>query len=169
MKSRLFGFQTALRASQTKLVLESYLSSRDPVARRALARLRSTTHELRVETGRWEKVQSEGKAYKPTRQERLCRQCYRETEDETHFLLRCPVYAKCRDQLILRVDRASQLPLDRLHVLVMHREHTLNGPSDFDCYRTVAWLMAEERVNHTLQFVKAAFSIRRKIMRLTMI
>ena len=152
---------------KTKLELEPYLLYRDPVARRALARLRSTTHELRVETGRWEKVHSQGKAYKPTRQERLCRQCYRETEDETHFLLRCPVYARSRDQLILQVDMASPLPLDRLHVLVMRREQTLDGPSDFDCYRTVAWLMAEERVKHTLQFVKAAFSTRRKIMRLT--
>ena len=34
---------------KTKLEFEPYLKCRDPVARRPLARLRSTTHELRVE------------------------------------------------------------------------------------------------------------------------
>ena len=152
------------RRWKTKLELEPYLRCKDSVARRALARLRSTSHELRVETGRWEKVSAGGKVYRRSRQERRCRQCFREVEDETHFLLRCPVYSDHRERLIWQVDRVSPLPLDRLHVMVLCREQALTGPSDFDCYRTVAWLMAEARVKFVLQFVRKAFSVRRKII-----
>ena len=155
------------RRWKTKLEMEPYLLSRDTTARRALTRLRSTTHELRVETGRWEKFYVNGVRYRPRRHERKCRLCYRETEDETHFLLRCPIYADCRTTLILQLERTAPLThLDYLHTRVLRRENSLAGPTQLDCYRTVAWLMDEERVRLVLQFVKSAFRIRKKSVRL---
>ena len=49
--------------------------------RRMLTKLRGGTAELRVETGRWSRLQ---------REERTCKQCtLGEMEDEVHFVLRC--------------------------------------------------------------------------------
>ena len=72
-----------------------------------------------------------------------------------------------RTILILQLERAAPLShLDYLHTRVLRRENSLAGPTQLDCYRTVAWLMDEERVKFVLQFVKAAFRIRKKSVRL---
>jgi hypothetical protein len=150
------------------LEYEPYLESRDVVGRKALTRLRGCTHELRVETGRWERVTLDSVAHRPRRDERWCRQCYRETEDETHFLLRCPLYSSLRDALITQLEKSCQSALDRVHVFVMRREQALDAASVVDCHRTVAWLMADKtRVRLVLEFVRKAFTARRRIVGLS--
>ena len=109
-----------------------------------------------------------GVTHRLARHERLCRQCYRETEDETHFLLRCPLYARHREALILQLELSSKSPMDRVHTFVMRREHALQTASTFDCYRTMAWLMEDEdRMRSVLIYVRNAFGARRRLVSLT--
>jgi hypothetical protein len=58
--------------------------------RRLLTQLRCGNSELHINTGRWEGLE---------REERLCELCAEETEDEAHFLLRCPLFAAERTEL----------------------------------------------------------------------
>ena len=54
-----------------------------------MARLRGGTNWLRIEQGRW---------VGELREERICRVCEEEVEDESHFLRRCPEYKELRDR-----------------------------------------------------------------------
>ena len=59
----------------------------------ALARLRTSSHRLKIEAGRWAK---------PTRKliaERLCFLC-NTLEDKFHFILECPAYSNLRSKYI---------------------------------------------------------------------
>ena len=60
---------------------EDYLKNEDSIGRRMLARIRSGTNNLRIETGRYERPRQIEKF-------RICKVCMRETEDEEHFLNR---------------------------------------------------------------------------------
>ena len=63
----------------------------------AFARLVTSSHRLRVETGRWDKpVATEYK-------DRKCQLCNSgDIEDEYHFVLKCPVYSSIRRRCIPR-------------------------------------------------------------------
>ena len=61
----------------------------------ALTRLLTSTHRLRIETGRWERP------HPPPRHQRLCFAC-RKMDDEYHFLLECSILQNLRSQLIPR-------------------------------------------------------------------
>ena len=61
--------------------------------RKALCRLIVSSHQLRIETGRWERPSV-------SREMRHCELCNTDVEDEFHFMLKCPVYASIRKQLI---------------------------------------------------------------------
>ena len=56
--------------------------------------------ELRIETGRWERVSVRGMRLPIPRKLRLCRMCGAETEDVEHVMLRCPSYGKERLKFI---------------------------------------------------------------------
>ena len=58
----------------------------------ALTRLLTSSHRLRVETGRWETP-------RPPRHERLCNIC-RKLDDEFHFVLECKALQPLRRQLL---------------------------------------------------------------------
>ena len=64
--------------------------------RTALTRLRLSAHQLEIEAGRWGQHKSA--------EDRLCSLCQLEgdnsMEDEIHFLIRCPVYQKLRENLL---------------------------------------------------------------------
>ena len=85
---------------ETGLRLEEYLREPDPDSRRTLTKFRGGVSELRVETGRWEKVSVNGVQRVLERHERLCQLCFRETEDEEHVVLRCPAYASTRRKIV---------------------------------------------------------------------
>ena len=79
------------------------LSRRNP-SRKALVKLRISSHKLRIETGRYDKI---------PREERLCNLCNsNKIEDETHFLLDCPRYSSIRDMFFSKIE--SKIPFLRL-------------------------------------------------------
>ena len=61
----------------------------------ALTRLVTSTHRLRIETGRWELPNP------PPRHQRLCLVC-RKMDDEYHFIIECSILQDLRAQLIPR-------------------------------------------------------------------
>ena len=61
--------------------------------RQALCRLIISSHQLRIDTGRWE-------GPSVWREMRHCELCNTDAEDEFHFMLKCPVYASIRKQSI---------------------------------------------------------------------
>ena len=66
------------------LSLILYLEKLDFKYRRNIRNLRISSHRLRIETGRYDKI---------PRNERICENCtLNETVDEIHFLLQCPKY-----------------------------------------------------------------------------
>ena len=72
---------------KSKLKLEPYLAHEDGKGRRMLARLRSGTNCLRIETGRYEGRRDF---------ERICKLCADNMEDEEHFLCKCTTYSCIR-------------------------------------------------------------------------
>ena len=83
-KTKLEGY----RKVKSEKGKENYLDVKDKMGRCLLARLRAGTNWLRIEQGRWV-----GEA----REERICRVCNEEVEDESHFLRRCPEYKDIRE------------------------------------------------------------------------
>ena len=71
---------------------QEYLGEPVQKWRRLWTKLRSGALELRVETGRWERLPVDGKQAALPRELRRCELCSLETEDERHFLFRCPAY-----------------------------------------------------------------------------
>ena len=68
--------------------LENYLKIKNLANRRALTKLRTSNHNLAIETGRWTKTD---------RNDRLCTQCTEsKIEDEIHFLFDCPKHSENR-------------------------------------------------------------------------
>jgi len=91
-----------LKSGPDSLQRELYLTVRhrgwnDRVlaGRRLLTRLRSGQNELRVNTGRWDRV---------PRDLRLCELCGVEVEDEAHFLLRCSFNTEQRTYMAAGID-----------------------------------------------------------------
>ena len=72
-----------------KLEVSAYLQVEDLEGRRRLAILRSGTNCLRVSTGRWEGRPAE---------KRICLVCWKEVEDEEHYLMKCIRYKKEREE-----------------------------------------------------------------------
>ena len=76
--------------------LAPYLSKiKNHKFRQALTKMRISAHNLEIETGRYTK---------PTREERLCKLCSLEFEDEMHFIMSCPKLSKRRttfDKIII--------------------------------------------------------------------
>lgn len=73
---------------------ETYLGLGKFHLRKAICKLRISAHTLSIETGRY----SKGK--KLLREERICKFCNMNAmEDEIHFLTKCPLYSRERDDL----------------------------------------------------------------------
>ena len=74
----------------TKFELQDYLSFNIPKElRNKLTKLRLSAHALAIETGRYSKP-------KIPKNERFCKFCLNEIENETHFLFQCPHYNSLR-------------------------------------------------------------------------
>ena len=74
---------------------EAYLQLPDFCSRRALAQLRISAHKLRIESDRFN-----GKNYYIPPNQRICTNCSLDmTEDELHFLIKCPAFADQRTEL----------------------------------------------------------------------
>ena len=130
----------ATRTSQNKLKFynsvklgfgcEPYLSIDDEKARKALARIRSSAHDLRIETGRYAK-----KGHIPSLSDRTCRFCCTESsvtdledlpffdpiiECESHAMTVCPAYHHFRMRL------SDDL---KIHLLLHEFAHIMHSSS----------------------------------------
>ena len=75
---------------------ETYLTEvTNPRHRKAMSKLRLSSHSLEIETGRYTRVPPE---------ERMCLFCKHKgnnnVEDEKHFLLKCPMFNELRDEFL---------------------------------------------------------------------
>ena len=78
------------RVTRNKLRTYWSILTRKNPSRKSLVKLRISSHKLRIETGRYDKV---------PRDERLCSLCNcNKIEDETYFLLDFPSYSSIRDR-----------------------------------------------------------------------
>ena len=77
--------------------LPAYLDlTRKNPSRKSLVKQRISSHDLRIETGRYDKI---------PRHERLCSLCNcNKIEDETHFLLNCPSYSSITDRFFSKIE-----------------------------------------------------------------
>ena len=88
------------RQLKSDLRQEEFLAWALPPKQRVLyARLRSGTHQLRIETGRWRKEPEE---------ERVCKVCITgSVESEAHFLLDCYVYNRLRQSMFKQIKATT--------------------------------------------------------------
>ena len=82
--------------AQLSLGPEKYLSERNVHRRRLWCKLRAGCLEVRLETGRWERMTVAGAQKLVPRWARRCTLCFTEVEDAEHALLRCPTYERLR-------------------------------------------------------------------------
>ena len=68
--------------------LEPYLISLNKLERHALSKFRISSHALEIERGRYLGMKAE---------ERICRLCKNDIEDEEHFMINCQKLNKIRD------------------------------------------------------------------------
>ena len=70
-----------------------------------ITKFRLSAHQLRIETGRYEKKKNkDGKVLQLVRDERICMHCnMSKIEDEFHFLFECPLYSSNRLKLIYSI------------------------------------------------------------------
>jgi hypothetical protein len=79
--------------------MERYLDIPNPVLRRSLSQLRLSAHRLKIETGRYN---AQNQYIPPAN--RICENCeMHESEDEMHFILKCPTYKTQRDKLFMHM------------------------------------------------------------------
>ena len=90
------GKLTFLASIKETHVTEKYLSINNFENRMAVAKLRTSSHKLKIETGRWNKT---------PREERICKQCIlNKIEDEKHFLFECQMYINEREDLYNTIE-----------------------------------------------------------------
>jgi hypothetical protein len=98
--------RTYVRLKQN-LYREMYVNLRLTQTQRSIiAQLRCGCSRLRVETGRFERVYvaETGQWRSLGPEERICKVCYAEEEDECHFLTRCPAYQDIREKLAVKLE-----------------------------------------------------------------
>jgi hypothetical protein len=73
---------------------EPYLSVLYSDQRNLITKFRISAHQLRIETGRYERKKNQaGKISILEKEEKVCLYCnLSKVEDESHFLLECPLY-----------------------------------------------------------------------------
>ena len=102
--------------------------------RAQLTKLRVSAHSLAIETGRYKRP------YLPA-SERFCKCCSVEIEDETHFLLYCPLYRELRE----KYNILSQIP---------------KGQNDFYIITKVINPETYDQVKKLCMYIKDAMEVR---------
>lgn len=83
--------------------MENYLKVNDYENRKAISKLRTSSHHLRIETGRWTNV---------AREHRICIQCRQNTvEDEYHFLFDCSRHISERNISFEKIKNKTNIDL----------------------------------------------------------
>ena len=99
-----------------KLERETYLELRDRYGAPELTKIRGGSNRLRIESGRYQKI---------PRELRLCEVCTTgQVEDESHFMLECPLYDDFRKALwgrfesMLKINRNEISKEEQLNILI---------------------------------------------------
>lgn len=79
--------------------IEPYLSISSPRERNLLTKFRISAHKLEIETGRYQGIKAEN---------RICKLCKKEVEDEIHFLLKCEVLQQDREKILSNIENKYQ-------------------------------------------------------------
>ena len=121
---------------KAKPEMEQYLNHENVHQRRLWIKMRGGCLELRVETGRWERVSMGGKQVRVPRHLRKCKLCYGELEDAHHVLFRCPAYLR------QRVAMAAQVRADAPSAVAEGMRQVTQGGNSIDNEMVVMkWLM----------------------------
>ena len=115
---------------------EEYLKNEDAIGRRMLARIRSGTNNLRIETGRYERPRQ-------TEEYRICKVCMEETETEEHFLKRCIAYDDIRKDLIIDLNKEE---------------------GDEKIAEILFGVGKEEEINKAIRYIRRAMARRNRIL-----
>ena len=101
-----------------------------------MARIKSGTNNLRIETGRYER---------PKRLEefRICRICMNETENEEHFLQRCTAYEDIRKDLVIDLDRCE---------------------GDEEISKILFGIGSNDEINKAIRYIRRAMAKRNRIL-----
>ena len=120
---------------------EAYLSLHDFKLRRAMARLRTSAHRLRIESDRYNSKNQ----YTPP-EKRICTNCLLgEPEDEPHFLIKCTAFTRQRDILFATVTSVNP------HF------------SSYNAEQRFLWLMSTEDMKvlpHVANYIECCMDIR---------
>ena len=106
-----------------------------------LARIRSGTNNLRIETGRYERPKIEEKF-------RTCKICMRETENEEHFLRYCPAYKDIREEFMNEVKDDGQ------------------DEQDDKITKILFGVGKIEEINKSIRFIRRAMARRNRILKM---
>ena len=83
--------------------MENYLKIKDYQNRKAICKLRTSSHHLKIETGRWTNI---------ARKNRICTHCRQNTvEDEYHFLFDCTMHANERNISFEKIKTKTNINL----------------------------------------------------------
>ena len=83
--------------------MENYLKIKDSQNRKAMSKLRTSSHLLKIETGRWTNI---------ARDNRICTQCGQNTvEDEYHFLFASTIHEKERNISFEKIKTKTNINL----------------------------------------------------------
>ena len=101
------GKLTLLAQIKNTHKFESYLNINNSEHRRAISKIRTSSHKLEIETGRWKNTHKD---------KRICKNCALGTvEDELHFLFDCPMHGMERKQLFNTVKCKMNVDLPLNH------------------------------------------------------
>ena len=105
------GKLTFLAQTKKKHKFESYLNISNFEHRRAITKIRTSSHKLEIETGRWSNI---------PRDQRYCKNCIlNKMENEYHFLFECQMYQNERKEFYntikykINVDLSNNLSNER--------------------------------------------------------
>ena len=112
--------------------LSAYLDlTRKNPSRKSLVKLRISSHKLRIERGRYDKI---------PRDERLCSLCScNKIEDETHLLLDCPNYSSIRDRFFSKIEPKSHF-YDYYHMRPYFLSHLMNCTDYFINFQVISFI-----------------------------
>ena len=99
------GKLTFLMQTKKNHNFESYLQLNNFENRRAITKLRTSSHKLEIETGRYNKI---------PRDQRFCKNCIlNKIEDENHLLFECQMYEIERKELYSTIKSKINVDLSR--------------------------------------------------------
>lgn len=85
--------------------MERYLNLKNFEIRRAISRLRLSSHKLAIVTGKWYKIEKEN---------RHCKLCHLGSiEDEFHFLLNCDSFSELRKSTLQEIKESENIDLSK--------------------------------------------------------